>query len=348
MDRNRLWASLQDRVPFRVAQRMLSANGFPKGTSWKAIEEKLAESEYGRASYSGLQNAFTESLAFSEKALVLYRLSDDGMANAYKAINKMSSAASASEYRDAYPYPLPEKQLSALGVHAPLLTSIDETDVGTTLIFCYPRVLEKRVELPTAALKMSGDRYASVFAIERSVTQAYGAVYVPHHGNIIQAYVDEPLGTPQATLETEHLALAIAFNDAGSTNVLQTRVNLFPAIGSLYQSEEGMVTHLGHTVATSVKHERMRGAGRCVRKELFHNGGLQAVDGKIAPFSIGITWGNDDETMAGFNPSLSLDGTYVMTYQATPTVDQASVRKCWTHEEAAFVVEKLLAHLPEE
>lgn len=347
MDRNRLWSAVQQRVPFRVAQRLLRANGFPKGASWRAIEEKLSEPEYAGASYNGLQSSFIKTLAFGEKSLVLFRLTEGEMARVYKATNKLASSIPESTYRSQFPYLLPENQLRAEGAHQPLLISVDESDAGTTLLFCYPRILEKRVELPTAALKIDGERFASVYAVERSIVQAFGSIYIPHHGDIVQVYVDEPFGTPQATLETDHLALAIAFNTAAGDNILQTRLNLFPAIGNLYKhADEGIVTHLGHTVATSVKHERMRGAGRCVRRELFHNGGLQAVDGEIAPFSIGITWGLEDETMTRFNPALSLDGTYVMTYQAAPTVDLASVHKCAAEDEAAFVVDKLLTHLP--
>nr|WP_295234200.1 hypothetical protein [uncultured Brevundimonas sp.] len=139
--------------------------------------------------------------------------------------------------------------------------------------------------------------------------------------------------------------MAIALNKVAGINILKNRVNLYSAIGGLYASEEGVVSHLGHTVATSVKHEKMRGAGRCVRQELFHAGGVEAVHGEITPFSIEVVWGNEDESMTASNPSISIDGTYMMTYQASPHIDIATLRKCATYEDASFVIGKMLAHL---
>ncbi len=344
MDRNRLWSSVKERLPFRVAQRILSATGFPKGKSWTAIEDKITDGEQG-GSYSALETAYIESLVVSEKSVSLYELSDDQMQAAYKACAAIEKSIPDSPFKVLFPYSLTETELSSVSTTYPTVVASVEYQKATSIIYAYPRIIETRVELPTSALALDSGQFSSVIAIERKVVQAFSAIVLPHFGNIIEVYVDDPVGSSSKIIDIEHLSMAIAFNNAVGASLLKGRVNLYSAIGGLYASEEGMVTHLGHTVATSVKHEKMRGAGRCVRRELFHAGGVEAVHGEITPFSIEVVWGNEDESMTASNPSVSIDGTYMMTYQASPNIDIATLRKCATYEDASFVIGKVLAHL---
>lgn len=345
MNKSRLWNAVRNRVPFRVGQKILADCGFPKGQSWTAIEEKLEDEDIEkRADYTKLETAFAESLIVSEKSVALFRLTEDEMKNVYQGVDALAKSIPDSEFKDAFPYSLTESQLWASGSE-PVVVAVYDWEKVTAVVLCGPRILETREELPASAFD-GGDRYATIIGIRRSVVQSFSAVVIPHMGDTVEVYVDAPIEVPSKPIELDHFAVAIAFNKAINFNALKKRLNLFPAISPLYASDEGVVTHLGHTVSTSVKHEKMRGAGRCVREELFHVGGFEAVDGQITPFSIGIVWGLEDATTTVSNPSLSIEGTYMMTYQANPAVDVAAMRKCASYEDAAFVVGRLLSYLP--
>lgn len=332
-------------MPFRVAQKILADCGFPKGQSWAAIAEKLEEDDVRkRADYTRLEAALIETLIVSEKSLALFRLGEDEMKSVYKGVDQLAKNLPDSSFRETFPYALSEQELWKANAD-PVPVAVYEWEKVTAVVFCGPRVLETREELPASAFD-GGDRYASIIGIRRTVVQSYSAVVIPHIGNTIEVFIDAPSDVPDKPIELDHFAAAMAFNKAINFNALKGRINLFPAISPLYTSEEGMVSHLGHTVSTSVKHEKMRGAGRCVRQELFHAGGFKAVDGQITPFSIGVVWGLDDETSTVSNPSLNIEGTYMMTYQSNPVVDIAAVRKCASYEDASFVVDRLLAHIP--
>ena len=348
LDRVKLWAAAKERLPFRVAQRILNGNGFPKGATWAAIEEKMADGHSG-GSFQGLQQGLVESLAVSEKSLMLFTLSESEMKQCYSAITALAKNLPSSTLRESFPYLLPSKALAKLDAHSPVVVEVQETEHASVVIYSYVRVIENRVELPTAALSIDTSDYTSLIAIRRQLIQGFAAVVVPHFGSTVQVFVDHPVGTPVKPLEIDQFAVVAAFNSLFPNNVLHEVVNLYPAVQRLYEAEgEGIVSHLGHTVTTSVKHERMRGPGRCVRKELFHVGGVEAVDGHITPFSIEVVWGADDETMQGFNPSLSIDGTYMMTYQSAPRIDFATLRKCAYYDDAIFVIGRLMDHLRQD
>lgn len=345
MDRVRLWATAKERIPFRVAQRILKKNRFPTGPSWAAIESKMADGD-DKGSFQGLQQGLIESLAVGEKSLQLYRLSEDDMRQCYKVVSNLQSNIPTSTLRDEFPYLLPPRSLEKVAVRSPIVVEVIENDYATVVFYSYSRIVETRDELPLQILSSNSSDYTQVIGIRRKLVQGFASVIVPHFGEIVQVYVDAPANTPIKAIEVDRFAVVAAFNSLFPRSVLTDPLNLYPAVQRLYESDEGVVSHLGHTVATSVKHERMRGPGRCVRQELFHSGGVDAVDGQITPFSIEVVWGAEDESMQGFNPSLSLDGTYMMTYSSMPVIGHATIRKCAYISDAAHVVARLLAHLP--
>ena len=80
MDKN-LWRAVQERVPFRVARRLLASNAFPRGASWTAIEDKLkAKNVAATADFDGLKDSYRETLIATEKSLHIYTVSKSGIA----------------------------------------------------------------------------------------------------------------------------------------------------------------------------------------------------------------------------------------------------------------------------
>nr|WP_295234202.1 hypothetical protein [uncultured Brevundimonas sp.] len=160
MDRNRLWSSVKERLPFRVAQRILSTAGFPKGKSWTAIEEKIADGEKG-GSYTALETAYIESLVVSEKSVSLYELSDDHMQAAYKVCAAIEKSIPDSPFKNLFPYSLTEKELSSVSTTGPIAVAAVEYEKATAIIYAYPRIVETRVELPTSALALDSGQFSS-------------------------------------------------------------------------------------------------------------------------------------------------------------------------------------------
>lgn len=89
----------------------------------------------------------------------------------------------------------------------------------------------------------------------------------------------------------------------------------------------------------------MRGSGKCLRQELFHKTGMEALGGHINAYEIGVEWSLPEVGQYTPHPRLGITGTYKMTYDANPHIGEASVSGCGTYDDLKFVLQKMAAHV---
>jgi hypothetical protein len=344
----KLLDEIRHQLPFGVARRLLAQNGYPRGRSWQDILEKLEDNDAQRAaSPTGLKNHFIEALIVSEKLGSIFPVGEKGMVALHKYASALEKGLPAHPFVENFPFLAAHKVLASIPQNEAVPVHVCEVDDATVVLFCTSRLIETREEINLAALTpLLADLYSSAVGIKRDYVQCFNALVLPYAGEncIILSQNNRYVNTTSAILDI--FVLRNAINSSIGSTLLQHSFNLYPAIKPLYLSDEGEVTLLSHTVANGVKTERMR-AGKCVRKESFHIGGMDAVAYNSTPFHISIHWvleGAEDEYDS--KPTLTLDGTYQMTYQKQAVLSEFGLHKCAYYSDAKFVISKLLHHIP--
>ncbi|MEP6483356.1 MAG: hypothetical protein ABJB01_02820, partial [Rudaea sp.] len=118
--------------------------------------------------------------------------------------------------------------------------------------------------------------------------------------------------------------------------------NLYAAVSDLYTSGGGRVVELGFiTDNSSVKHQKVRTGGKCIRRDAYHKGGTVAVGNNITPFKIAVQWNVDDLPGVSSLIEVSLNGIARMTVEAMPQLVEAVVRNAFTTSHNDLIASKL-------
>ena len=114
----------------------------------------------------------------------------------------------------------------------------------------------------------------------------------------------------------------------------------------MYEDEnEGTVVELSFKTSTaSIKNEKMRRTRLCLRDELYHKGGKDALGTKIEPFKVSIRWSFQHD-----QPELTLAGTsrgqQAANGQATgQLVTGAVIKNCLGSVDYEHVKARLVHH----
>jgi hypothetical protein len=333
--------SMEARIPFRVAQRILRTCEFPSGQSWPSIREKLEKSSK-KLDYHALNDAYLQSLVASEKSVAAFAIGSAARAGLIQKITPLEPDAS-DRFVKKYPYVLDAKILAQTQEAGTVFVGTETLPFGLAVMFSTVRITESRERLGTNGLPASlTKQYAEFYGIRRSYHQSYDAVIIPSTGDHAWISVDCPLYSNGDYADFAHTSVRNAFNSLVGGVALNKAENLFPLINKLYsESSEGVVAALSHLVSTSsVKHEKMRN-GNCLREELFHKAGADAVKGNLAAFAIGVCWDMPD----GGQGELLIDGESKDASKSSAVVDRATIRKCSTPEELNTVFDKILQYL---
>lgn len=337
---------LRQRLPFPVSKAVLNKAGFPIGRSWESILEKLADPTTPNGHMASLEDGTKEALSACDKLISIYPIASNNLWPAHQILSRLKQAGFSNSYSSNYPLPLPPSSLLGLPVNDINPVDVIETPTGSVLVCVSHRLLERREHLVDSQLDpILVGRYSDVFGVRKEHFQAFNAIYVPNFGDYIAILSDlsasERFNTQSAAID--HISLRNYFNSAFGSVILSTPRNLFSAIKSLYLSPEGEVSQLSHTVAQGIKHERMRGS-RCVRQEMFHQGGARAVSGNLDPYQIRLKWDFTQAPGLVGRPNLGLLGDYKMTYQASPVLSEAELGDCATYSEVDHLINLLIRY----
>lgn len=337
--------AVQQRANMRVARRLLAQNGFPRGTGWDQIRDKLKDKVVAAAAdYAGLEKSLRELLIVTDKSLRVYPVSASArttLASEIAALRISSKGAFTSHF----PSPVPSSVLSSLPVQTAVPVAKFNTPNVVGIVYSSVHVVEVRVKLKPSQLGVSG-QYDEIIAIRREKMQTFDALMVAKNKNYIYTLTDAHFDLTQATRDALQSGLFDAVNKLAGRKVITNAVNLLPLIGPIYNSNDGAVKRLSYTTTTSSgKQEWMRGRGNCLRDELSHKAGMTALSGDFNGYALGIEYPMPEENGYSASPRLEIVGTYRMTYEPNPVVEDALIFGCATHNELESALSELMLHV---
>jgi hypothetical protein len=340
--------ALKARVPFRTAKRLLVGNQYPVAKGWDEIFERTQSDAGRRRNQDGLAQAYRESLIASEKSLHAYSLSpEDIQALRDAAMDHVFDAS--DPFVENYPLPVGGGELATAGLMQPKAVGYERVLGATTVVFSSVRELEFREQLGVADLAQNTAlRYEKVYGLRTERRQAFDVLLVPDRGPYVYVLADNPGQTNAEVRALAHFTVRMGVNALVGRTLLNRPVNLFSLISTFYNSSEGAVNLLSYSTTTSsVKTEKMRGSGKCLREELFHKTGMRALGHQFRAFEIGVEWQLPEvEDRYTPHPVLKIHGSYRMTYDHAPVVDEALVHDCGKFEELDHVLERISFYLP--
>lgn len=344
MSNKQILKALEKRCSMRVARRVLASNGFPKGSGWKQIRDKLKDAAIAsKADYDGLQNSLREILISTDKSCRIFELDSAQVAKLRTTVKSLAIQQS-SVFTTHFPMPVPDNILASLPSQSPVPVAKFQTPNVTGLLFSSVRVIDVREHL--SAAQFGGNLpsgFDEVIGIKRVKVQTFDVVMIsktrPYAYVLTDAYQDASV-TMRRALQS---SVADAVNTSAKSKILQTPVNILPTVEPLYKSGTGEVKNLLYiTTTSSGKAEWMRGSGNCLRKELAHKAGMAAISKGFQAYGIEIEWPLDEVEGYIPRPSLSVLGQYRLTYEANPRLEEATVWGCATLTELEFVLKELM------
>ncbi len=344
MSNKQILEALEKRCSIRVARRILAANGFPKGSGWEQIREKLKDTVVAsKADFPGLQSALREILITADKSVRIFELDATRIATLRSKVAAHNIQQS-GVFATHFPLPVPDNILTNLPPQAPVPVAKIQTASLTGILFSSVRVIDIRERLNAA--QFGGNMpsgFDEVIGIKKVKVQTFDAVLVskslPYAYVLTDAYQD----SSQTMRRVLQVTVADAFNNLVGSTVLSSPVNLLPTVAPLYTSGTGEVKNLLYiTTTSSGKAEWMRGSGNCLRNESGHQAGMAVIGAGFQPYGIELEWPLDEVEGYVPRPFLSILGQYRMTYETNPRLEDATVWGCATLSELEFVLKELM------
>ncbi len=341
VDKSKLLGSLEERVPFRIARRILVASGFPSGQGWDAIKEKLSQpSVAAKADFEELDDLYRQTLISTEKAVRVFDLSAAGKSKLQNALEDRLTKDSSESFTDDYPYCVSNDILTEFDPSKLIVVGKEEIDDAVWYLLSSIHVIRSRIEIPLENLTgLSDQQFDEVYGIHVERKQSFDAVRLPKDGNRIFVLVDEAAYATADQVRGAFSKVRKLVKDGASSDLLKKPRNLFPLIDKLYDDDDLDVIEFNHTSTdTSMRHEKMRGRTLCLRQADFHKSGMEGVGGKTDAFGIGVGWDFDSVGRIPAKPELRILGGYSITHEKTPKIKAAHIGKCATVDETGHVL----------
>lgn len=342
------------RVPWFVMKSLLEHHRLSKGRGWDETIPKLEDipvksPEKEQALIETLLSIYRDHLIAGEKTVRFFR----------EEKNKITEIASLFEgyaipdspFKNSYPFALSEDELKDIetGLHVVEVRRLGEK---VFLVFCSKRHISEKTEINPRDFEGLRE-YSEVIGIKKYNKQFFDIVALDSENNTVEIRLDignkissdeRKASFNQIIQSFEELVKELTESDYKLSNV----INLFPAINTLYRSEEGRVCELGFTTeGSSIKHEKMRRKYDCLRDEAYHQGGSRAVGGNIAPYRIAVTWEHKTTSTLITQPELTtqpellLPGHSTMLSRPDISLNDAIITHCAGIVDYDFVIEKL-------
>ncbi len=342
--------SLGQRVPWEVAQRIFAGLGLRPGNGWQRTFGKLERNQIDIAGRDeDLSRSLKEHILSGEKSVWFYELDQQDIARLRNAL--LAAQLSTNAAAELFPVLLSEDQIEGEEVGTPELIATVPNDAGLAGVFSCIRQVEFRdtVEpagLPEEVTQAIGE-FTELIRVRRRKVQALDIVWVPHQGSFVDLRVDLPTGVTAEAAALYHERLRRTVNELLGSNRLGTPVKLFPVIDAIYRNpSEGTVVELAFTTTTaSVKHEKMRRRSSCLRHEIYHQAGKEALNGEIEPYKLAVQWSLSRGENVTSRPELNLMGRTSMLAARAQVLNSAEVRQCIDIADFEYVRDRVTAYL---
>jgi hypothetical protein len=340
--------SLQRLVPFKHFQSFLQERNLPTARSWSDLVDNIIRScneQEIAATTEAFLELYEEYRIWGKKVVFFFR-GNRKMAYSLHDVYPLSTP-----YKRKYPLPLPEDTLRDLP-EIPMLVAIRDVEDGVALVFCSPRQTLIKQELsPDSLLDTYVKQYRSsdgVFAIRKSVMQAYDVIYFPHTRGSIQVRLDclrfKHIYSSERYLGNLLGALAALNNNGTPAFSLKAPMNIFPLVRKIYENpDEGRISEIAFECNTQACHYgNFRQVREDLRQEVYHQAGSKAV-GAISPYLLAVAW-DKDEKGNPIEAELLLPGNRKMLRNAMP-LTKVFIPKSLSREAFDFVMHRIQRYL---
>ncbi|WP_036797521.1 hypothetical protein [Leisingera caerulea] len=347
----RIFDTLQARTPWTLANRAMKRSGLNGAQGWDGAIEKHKDAD-NPAAETTLKELLRQHALCGEKMTKFYPASTEVLAALREAIGNLEVAD--HPFTASFPMVLSEEELLQTDAE-PVLVSVEKSDDGIGAVFSAMIKLTSREEIPIGELfedpEEVKERYDEVIGLKFQAVQLFNVIWVPHHDDFVEIRTDFPKGMKQELaheLQSQYKSIA---NSMLQEPELSDPLDLFPLIEAMYEdAKEGTVVELSFKTSTaSIKNEKMRRTRLCLREELYHKGGKEALDTKIEPFKVSIRWEFQSEGQ-DYQPELTLAGTSrgrqtVAGASKGQLVSGAVIKNCIGSVDYEHVKERLVHHL---
>lgn len=318
MDITGILAALRERAPWPDARRIIAMANLQPSQGWDKTISRYTGVDVEDDEFSELSSSLVEHILAGEKAIRLYRLSASEK-NKLRAFAR-AQVVSPTPFSVAFPEKVAVGGSGVPSGNGALCATFDDGD-GIFLVYSTIREFEvrERVEIDQLDedVREALENFSRLVGVRVVRSQVFDVLWIPPQGDAIYAAVDSPKGMPADFISAGHAKLRKVIRDGvGSGN--PDPENLFTVVSAIYNSPWGTVRNLGFlTDSGSVKFEKMR--LDCLRAEPFHQGGKEAVDGVIHPFSITVRWDRKSGDYT-WSPELELHSTSIEAQNPVPTL----------------------------
>jgi hypothetical protein len=345
----------EKRIPFTIMRSILKAKDMTAHAGWSktvsAYKDKLEEDPNFESKVMSLENTYKHYLLAGDKVVSIYKVTDDitdAMLRFTNAFNINNVRKEDCVYEDDYPFPV--KNLTGINADVEIVYS-KSINGKLTLGFCSTRKIEEHVKVAIEELdtdtQANFSDYTELFGTKRYRRQLFDFVVIDTINNYVEYRIDASNGLSVKDIEKSLSRVKATFlTMLHGTDVDEHKLlahNLYPKIGTLYDSNEGRVCELSFTVDSGgTFNERMRGTTVDIRNEEFHSAGMQAVK-KINTYKIAVRWPVDENNEENkLELELLLNSSMHETYNTRPTLFSASILKCYTVEQYNALLAKIL------
>ncbi|MBY6056761.1 hypothetical protein [Leisingera daeponensis] len=350
------------RMPWRhVASKAIHISGGRPRRGWRNTTEAAAQGGLGDINVSELERLYKEHLLVGEKFSKFYELEDD-VANTLKD-SLCDLLFQENEYTKAYPFPLSGVELSEVSSELRAIELV-QSDDGIGIVYCSKLTVSKREEIILHDwVPNENDReemlaqFSEVYGLKIERTQLFHVAWIPSDKSILDVRVDFPDGMHEDAAHRIHSAIRKDLEGKLNIKLPPTPIDFMPAIESIYSDKtEGNVVEFGFTTVTnSVKNEKMRqarGGYHCLRQELFHKAGIEALleisndeeaPSPITPFRISVQWPVPADENIYVSPELTLATT--TRGGGAGSINGVVIRNCLEGAQYLYIRDKLLKHI---
>lgn len=350
----KIFDTLESRMPWTLANRVIKRAGLDGSQGWDGARQKYKGVEHQEAE-AFLKDLLRQHALCGEKMTKVYKVDEGTKKELCDKISDLQVADHA--FSAAFPLILSETQLGQFDAQ-PVLVSVERNDDGIGAVYTSSIKLTSREEIQIDGIFEDPDaikeRYDEVIGLKFKSVQIFGVVWIPHHSGHVEIRTDYPKGMRQELAHEIQSQFKSIANKLLSKPGLNKPIDLFPLIGAMYEdTNEGTVVELSFKTSTaSIKNEKMRRTRLCLREELYHKGGKDALGTKIEPFKVGIRWAFQHEGQ-DYLPELTLAGTSRGQQTAAgpangQLVSGAVIKNCIGNVDYEHVMSRMLVHLSDE
>lgn len=307
----RIFETLRARTSWTLANNLLKRAGLAGAQGWDDAITKNTSKIDSNAEERLLEH-LRQSALCSNKLSKFYRLEHEQISKLRIALEGLE--VEKSKYSEVFPCALSETELGTENA-VPKLVSIERTEEGVGIVYASVIKLTVKEDIPISDDFRNPDliqsKYDEIIGLKYKAIQTFNVIWIPHHDNLIEIRTDFPNGMSNTLAhEIQSQFKAMVQNLTMQKLDIGQPIDLSQLIEKMYENhEEGTVVELSFKTSTaSIKNEKMRRTPTCLRNELYHKGGKDALGTKIDPFKISIRWyftidGHD------FSPELTLAGS---------------------------------------